>query len=159
MRIQSSILQPSGPICPACNNELGEASLQTQLEVQIRAYIGRYYEGWTICDDATCGHRTRSMGVYGRRCVRPGCRGTVQFEYSDVELYNQLRYFAMLFDPEKAQKAATGSAHFGMRSPFLVSFQAETWFDSRNASRRSLRSYSDQADVFAGDERHGRQIH
>lgn len=60
------------------------------------------------------------MSVYGRRCVRPGCRGTARFEYSDVELYNQLRYFAMLFDPEKAQKAAMGSAHSGTRFFFLA---------------------------------------
>ncbi|KAF8552703.1 hypothetical protein OG21DRAFT_1511107 [Imleria badia] len=109
---QSSILQPSGPTCPACNHELGQVSLQTQLEVQIRACIGRYYQGWTVCEDATCAHRTRSMSVYGRRCVRPGCHGKVRFEYSDVELYNQLRYFAMLFDADKAEKAAIGSACF-----------------------------------------------
>ncbi|KIJ65181.1 hypothetical protein HYDPIDRAFT_27902 [Hydnomerulius pinastri MD-312] len=108
---ESSILQPSGPACPACNIKLATPSLQAQLEVQIRASIGRYYEGWTLCDDATCGHRTRSMGVYGRRCVRPGCRGNARFEYSDVELYNQLRYYSTLFDAEKAKKAALGGAH------------------------------------------------
>lgn len=96
-------------------------SLQTQLEVQIRACIGRYYEGWTVCEDAMCGHRTRSMSVYGRRCVRPRCQAKVRFEYSDVELYNQLRYFAMLFDADKAQKAAIGSACFGM-PPFSLVF-------------------------------------
>ena len=53
------------------------------------------------------------MSVYGRRCVRPGCRGTAQVEYSDVELYNQLRYFAMLFDGDKAKSAALGTARFG----------------------------------------------
>lgn len=53
------------------------------------------------------------MSVYGRHCVRAGCRGTPRFEYSDIELYNQLQYFAMLFDPEKATKAALGSAHHG----------------------------------------------
>ena len=121
-RIQSSVLQPSGPICPACNHRFGEASLQTQLEVQIRACIARYYQGWTVCDDATCGHRTRSMGVYGRRCVRAGCQGKARFEYSDVELYNQLRYFAMLFDADKAKKAATGSARLGTRSLFPFFF-------------------------------------
>ncbi|KAG9309455.1 hypothetical protein JVU11DRAFT_10424 [Chiua virens] len=73
----SSILQSSGSVCPACNRQLGRASLQTQLEVQIRACIERYYQGWTVCDDTTCGARTRSMSVYGRRCVKPGCSGTV----------------------------------------------------------------------------------
>ncbi|KAF9219738.1 hypothetical protein BS17DRAFT_760418 [Gyrodon lividus] len=109
---ESSVLQPSGPACPACNYKMATPSLQAQLEVQIRACIGRYYEGWTVCDDATCGHRTRSMGVYGRRCVRPGCRGNARFEYSDTELYNQLRYYVILFDSEKAKKAAIGSAHY-----------------------------------------------
>jgi DNA polymerase alpha subunit A len=59
------------------------------------------------------------MSVYGRRCMGAKCKGTARFEYSDVELYNQLRYFAMLFDPDKAKKAATGSACFGTRSLFL----------------------------------------
>ncbi|KII85843.1 hypothetical protein PLICRDRAFT_298164 [Plicaturopsis crispa FD-325 SS-3] len=103
---ESSILLPSGPTCPACQTIMGTPSLQTQLEVQIRAHIAKYYEGWVTCDDPTCGHRTRMMGVYGRRCLRPGCRGTVAFEYSDAELYNQLRYFAYLFDAEKAKKNA-----------------------------------------------------
>lgn len=54
-----------------------------QLDTQIRALISRYYEGWTECNDRTCGYRTRMMGVYGRRCLRPGCQGTVAFEVSD----------------------------------------------------------------------------
>lgn len=57
-------------------------SLQTQLESQLREHIGKYYEGWTVCDDPTCGHRTRMMSVYGRRCLRTGCRGSVAFEVS-----------------------------------------------------------------------------
>lgn len=61
---------------------MGMASVQTQLEVQIREHIAKYYEGWTVCDDATCGNRTRMMGVYGRRCLRPGCQGSVAFEVS-----------------------------------------------------------------------------
>jgi hypothetical protein len=32
------------------------------------------YEGWTICDDPTCGHRTRIMSVYSRRCLQPVSR-------------------------------------------------------------------------------------
>ncbi|KAF8432365.1 hypothetical protein L210DRAFT_3650488 [Boletus edulis BED1] len=35
-----------------------------------------------------------------------------RFEHSDAELYNQLRYFAMLFDPDKAKMAVIGSARF-----------------------------------------------
>ncbi|KAL0953645.1 hypothetical protein HGRIS_004849 [Hohenbuehelia grisea] len=101
-----SVLRASGPECPGCQAPFSVGSLQMQLEAQIREHIGVYYEGWTICDDATCGNRTRAMGVYGRRCLKRGCPGTVAFEYSDAQLYNQLRYYAFLFDAEKAVKAA-----------------------------------------------------
>jgi len=86
-----------------CNKGYGTASLQVQLECQIRQYIHRYYDGWTVCDDPTCGNRARMMGVYGRRCLKDGCYGSVSFEYSDAMLYNQLRYFLYLFDIEKAR--------------------------------------------------------
>ncbi|KAL4066177.1 hypothetical protein J3A83DRAFT_4433487 [Scleroderma citrinum] len=109
---ESSVLQHSGPACLGCGNKYSTASLATQLEVQIRVRIAQYYQGWLICDDSTCANRTRSMGVYGRRCIKPGCRGTARFEYSDVDLYNQLRYFQSLFDPEKSKKAAIGSPKF-----------------------------------------------
>ncbi|TFK39510.1 DNA polymerase alpha catalytic subunit [Crucibulum laeve] len=105
------ILTNSGAKCPACQNSISLGSLEMQLETHIREYISKYYEGWTICNDPTCGNRTRMMSVYGRRCLRPGCRGTVAFEYSDTQLYNQLRYFSFLFDDEKAVKAAQGSGH------------------------------------------------
>jgi len=106
----SSILQASGPTCPGCQTAFSTPSLQVQLVAQIREHISKYYEGWTICDDPTCGNRTRMMSVYGRRCLRPGCRGTVAFEYSDMSLYNQLRYYSFLFNAEKAVKAATGTS-------------------------------------------------
>ena len=74
------MLFSAGPTCPGCKTILRTASLQAQLDAQIRARIARYYEGWTVCDDPTCGQRTRMMGVYGRRCLRPGCLGHVAFE-------------------------------------------------------------------------------
>ncbi|KAH9066550.1 DNA polymerase alpha catalytic subunit [Lactarius vividus] len=97
-----SLVKAKGVTCPMCGNNLGTASLQIQLECQIRVHINKYYEGWTVCDDPTCGNRTRMMGVYGRRCLKDWCRGSVTFEYSDAMLYNQLRYFRYLFDIEKA---------------------------------------------------------
>lgn len=63
-----------------CGNGFGTASLQVQLECQIREHINKYYEGWTVCDDPTCGNRARMMGVYGRRCLKEWCRGSVTFE-------------------------------------------------------------------------------
>ena len=77
------MLSSAGVACPACHSFLNTASLQAQLEVQIREHISKYYEGWTVCDDSTCGNRTRAMGVYGRRCLRPTCQGTVTFEVNE----------------------------------------------------------------------------
>ncbi|KAF9525116.1 hypothetical protein CPB83DRAFT_860041 [Crepidotus variabilis] len=99
---EQCLLKPEGPICPACSKSIKVGSIQAQLEVQIREHIAKYYEGWTICDDQTCGNRTRMMRVYGRRCLRPDCMGKVSFEYTDLQLYNQLRFFAFLFDGDKA---------------------------------------------------------
>lgn len=123
---KSSLLFASGPACLACHAPLGTPSLQVQLEIQIRQHISKYYEHWTSCDDQTCGNRTRSMGVYGRRCLRSGCRGHVTFEvggpysrdhtwtnskpqYSDADLYNQLLYYSYLFDGKKAIEGAKPS--------------------------------------------------
>ncbi|TFK68725.1 hypothetical protein BDN72DRAFT_948057 [Pluteus cervinus] len=107
----SSILKTNAPPqCPACQAPISEPSLQVQLEMQIRGFISKYYQGWVVCDDPTCGNRTRMMRVYGRRCLRPGCKGTVAFEYPDSDLYMQLRYFASLFDEQKIRKAAIGSS-------------------------------------------------
>lgn len=77
---QTSILQSAGPICAGCEAPLSDISLRLQLENQIRQHISKYYEGWTVCDDPVCRNRTRMMGVYGRRCLKPGCKGTVAFE-------------------------------------------------------------------------------
>ncbi|KXN86712.1 DNA polymerase alpha catalytic subunit [Leucoagaricus sp. SymC.cos] len=106
---EHSIVQPTGFICPGCKAPLSLPSIEIQLEVQIREAIGCYYEGWTVCDDATCRNRTRMMGVYGKRCLKQGCRGRIAFEYTDKQVYNQLRYYSYLFDGQKAIKAAKGS--------------------------------------------------
>ncbi|KAL6306263.1 DNA polymerase alpha catalytic subunit [Sparassis latifolia] len=120
---EASLLLPAGPTCPGCHGRLGTASLQVQLETQIREHIAKYYEGWTVCDDPTCGNRTRMMGVYGRRCLRHGCRGAVMFEYSDAELYTQIRFYLSLFSAEKALKSATGTRLDEIRA--LVDLQAD----------------------------------
>ncbi|KAF8884051.1 DNA polymerase alpha catalytic subunit [Gymnopilus junonius] len=99
---EPAFLLPTGPTCPSCSKTISSGSLQTQLEVQIRDCIARYYEGWTVCNDQTCHNRTRMMGVYGKRCLRADCKG----RYTDTQLYNQLRFFASLFDIQKTVESA-----------------------------------------------------
>ncbi|RKF63889.1 DNA polymerase alpha catalytic subunit [Erysiphe neolycopersici] len=101
---------PSGISCP-CGYNLPYFSVMAQLEHQIRQQSSKYYEGWLICDDQACGIRTRQMSVYGHRCLGPqalgrGCLGKMRYEYTEKMMYNQLLYFASLFDVEKAKNIA-----------------------------------------------------
>ncbi|KAI8579056.1 hypothetical protein K450DRAFT_175568 [Umbelopsis ramanniana AG] len=95
----------SGLQCPngLCKEVIMFHSLRTQLMTAIRSHIRRYYDGWLVCDDTSCGNRTRMMSVFGRRCLNEGCRGYMTPEYSDKMLYTQLLYFSSMFDTEKAK--------------------------------------------------------
>lgn len=100
-----------GIVCPNpdCAHPQTTLSLIAQLETQIRAQTSAYYAGWLVCNDSTCGIRTRQCSVYGQRCVGPqgraeGCLGKMALEYSDKKLYNQLLYFASLWDVQRAKE-------------------------------------------------------
>ena len=104
------ICSPSGITC-RCGQVLTNFSIMAQLEHQIRLQTSKYYEGWLVCDDQACGARTRQMSVYGHRCLGPrglghGCLGKMHYEYSEKMIYNQLLYFASLWDVAKANEKA-----------------------------------------------------
>ncbi|KAJ3293855.1 DNA-directed DNA polymerase alpha catalytic subunit pol1, partial [Borealophlyctis nickersoniae] len=90
-------------ICPnpSCGKEMPLPSLHAQLNDAIRFHVRRYANGWLVCEDAACRARTRHMGVYGRRCLKTGCRGAVSYEFTDRMLYRQMEYFERLFDATK----------------------------------------------------------
>jgi DNA polymerase alpha subunit A len=119
---------PEGIQCTnsECRAPFSRLSVVMQLEAQIRAQTARYYEGWLVCDDPSCGNRTRQMSVYGHRCLGPngraeGCLGRMSYEYSEKKLYNQLLYFAALFDSEKAKnKAKAGKEYAQTRDRIVV---------------------------------------
>lgn len=92
-----------------CAAWLSPASVQIQVENQVRAAISRFYESWLVCDDQSCGNRTRMLGMVGRRCLKPECRGKMHNEYSDSRLYNQMLYFQSLFDTENARSKTLGT--------------------------------------------------
>jgi DNA polymerase alpha subunit A len=107
----SHMCTPHGLVCPnqACAKPFSMITVVAQVERQIRAQTSRYYEGWLICED--CGNRTRQTSVYGRRCLGPrgraeDCTGHMSYEYTEKQMYNQLLYFAGLWDVEKAKAAA-----------------------------------------------------
>ncbi|CAO1616593.1 unnamed protein product [Parajaminaea phylloscopi] len=115
------VIQTQGLLCSSssCRGQglatsLATNSVAIQLELSIRRQISRYYSGWQICSEPSCGVRTRMIGVYASRCLVKDCRGRMSPEYSDKQLYDQLCYYASLFDAdgalEKVQsKSSSGS--------------------------------------------------
>lgn len=105
----------AGIVCGSCNATLKTLSVVAQVERAIRLATARYYEGWLVCDDSSCGNRTRQMSVYGSRCLGPkglarDCLGRMRYEISERDIYNQLVYFASLFDVDKARTKAEAEA-------------------------------------------------
>jgi DNA polymerase alpha subunit A len=80
----NGMINPSGIHCPneACEAHIPLVSVQIQVEHQVRAAINKFYESWVVCDDQSCSNRTRMIGVYGRRCLKPDCRGRMHNEVS-----------------------------------------------------------------------------
>ncbi|KAL8775944.1 MAG: hypothetical protein Q9194_003481, partial [Teloschistes cf. exilis] len=63
-----------------CGRLFSTLTIVAQLEHAIRQSTSRYYDSWLLCDDPSCGNRTRSVSVYGHRCLGPrgraeGCLG------------------------------------------------------------------------------------
>ncbi|KAK6502113.1 DNA polymerase alpha catalytic subunit [Arthrobotrys conoides] len=113
LNAESAICSPDGLKCPqtGCSSIFTTPVLVAQVESNIRSWASQYYESWLSCEDSSCGNRTRQVGVYGKRCLGPqglsiGCDGLIAYEYSDKMLYNQLLYYGMLFDVERAKLKA-----------------------------------------------------
>ncbi|GAA5963816.1 hypothetical protein JCM8115_006341 [Rhodotorula mucilaginosa] len=109
---QAGVLSEHGFFCSnnECMAPLSLASVAVQLDIQLRRFIAKFYEAWLVCDETTCGNRTRMMSVYGKKCLVAGCRGAMHAEYSDSKLYDQLLYFDTLFDMDRAVAKVAGTA-------------------------------------------------
>ncbi|KAJ8662546.1 hypothetical protein O0I10_001507 [Lichtheimia ornata] len=117
----------SGLQCEGCHGTISEAVVRSALIRCMRSYIRKYYEGWLVCDDATCGSRTRMMSVFGRRCLREGCHGSVKREYTDKQLYTQLLYFSNMFDAERAKENALSSGSATVQINSLINLHHNTF--------------------------------
>ncbi|KAI7870185.1 DNA polymerase family B-domain-containing protein [Spinellus fusiger] len=104
--------------CNYCLEDIHINNASNQLSVLIRRFIRKYYECWLVCDDSTCGNRTRMMSVYGRRCLNRGCLGLMHREFSDKALYTQLLYFSYFFDSKRIIHNAVSTK---LESKFLLS--------------------------------------
>ncbi|KAL9933797.1 hypothetical protein V8E36_007455 [Tilletia maclaganii] len=116
------MLTPMGIKCSHadCEAPLNIVPLAVQLELAIRAQVSRYYAGWTVCSEPSCGARTRMTGVYAKRCLVNGCKGRVVPAYTDKALYTQLCYYESLVSvsiaKEKCEKRAAAVGAGGGRA-------------------------------------------
>lgn len=101
--------------CPnaGCGKILQTISVVAQLESSIRQLLAAYYAGHVLCDDPQCNNRTRSVSVYGHRCLGPkglarDCLGKMSYEIKERDVWNQLLYYQSLFDVERVSKDQPG---------------------------------------------------
>lgn len=94
----------NGVKCTHCEHMFTPLQISCQLERTIRSHISLYYAAWLVCDDSTCGNITRQISVFGKRCLNENCTGVMRYRYTDKQLYNQLLYFASLFDIGRNKK-------------------------------------------------------
>ncbi|KAJ3366619.1 DNA-directed DNA polymerase alpha catalytic subunit pol1 [Kappamyces sp. JEL0680] len=101
----------SGFVCPSldCQRVMSCASLERQLIMAIRSHQSRYLDQSVCCDDPTCQSKSRFVGVFGKKCLVPKCRGLLSLEFSDRSLYTQLQYFEWLFDFDRLISKNRGS--------------------------------------------------
>ena len=121
---------PKGLKCPLpeCAAPFRTLSLVCQVESQIRQLASKYYEGWLLCDEPTCGARTRSMSVYGHRCLGPqglarGCLGRMHWEVSGKLVGNTLGYWRGLWDPVRVPMGGLSGAEELERVRALRTFE------------------------------------
>jgi DNA polymerase alpha subunit A len=93
-----------------CATVIPTFSIVAQLESQIRQLVATYYAGVLVCDDPDCASTTRSMSVYGSRCLGPkglakDCLGKMHYRVKEKDVWNQLLFFQSLFDVERVKRA------------------------------------------------------
>ena len=97
-----------GLYCPSCGAAgwgLGSEAncygyISNQLTLLMRECLRKYYDTVLICDDPTCGRKTRQQSVMKNMCS--ACRGVVLPEYSEAQLHCQIKYLESLFDASRA---------------------------------------------------------
>ncbi|KAF7444058.1 DNA polymerase [Pyrenophora tritici-repentis] len=107
----------NGIQCPAptCGTIIPNITVVAQLESAIRQILATYYAGHVVCDDPQCSNRTRSISVYGHRCLGPkglarDCLGKMSYVVKERDVWNQLLYFASLFDVDRVGKDVGGGS-------------------------------------------------
>eukprot|EP00897_Mesotaenium_endlicherianum_P001393 jgi/Mesen1/1281/ME000013S00772 len=111
---------PAALHCPRCLEHeatLGKRAayvtgtmLANQVKLRAEEFVGRYYEGWMMCDEELCGCITRNVSLRvvrdserGAVCPNfPRCSGHMARKVTEADLYRQLSHFCRLLDVSRA---------------------------------------------------------
>lgn len=90
------------------------SALRLQLQHLFRKCLSKYHDGWLVCGDDTCAHRTRNVlcdvhrdgeqAAWGVKCPAQGCPGKMRVEYTSEQLYLQTLYMKQLFDVSHSER-------------------------------------------------------
>lgn len=130
-------------------------SLQNALSLQLWTFISRYYAREWVCADLGCKFRTRQLGLGGNRCPKLGCSATMKESYKASQLFDQLRYFAFLFDRVEQTKllAQEKKTNDALKGTFLSKFhegvcdEVHAWY-KKTVLERSKYYFIDSKVIF-----------
>jgi DNA polymerase alpha subunit A len=78
------------------------AIIYNEVLLNIQMFVRRYYRGILTCDELSCALETTQQSVLGDHCLARGCMGRLKPKYTEIALYNQLKYYHAMFDIDHA---------------------------------------------------------
>lgn len=142
--------------CQNCDKLMTLESIGSQINQQIRKFITKYMQNWMICDEPSCGERTRRLRP-SATCFVKRCPGTMRQEYSDSDLFTQLQYFSAMVDVERYLRRIKDSEERdrlqSVFNPFRVNY--DKLFELvRKYLRNNARGFVDLKSLFSFQERY-----
>jgi DNA polymerase alpha subunit A len=102
--------------CANCKEKIPVHSVENALTQAVRAAMTTFNDGWMACEESTCTQRIRQVSIsytntgkrteVGHQCLRVGCHGRMEKEYTDKALYTQLVYLQSIFDYQRYDRLA-----------------------------------------------------
>lgn len=86
--------------------------LLSAVQLQLRQLQRQYAVSASRCSDPICGRISRDLNLshQSRRCLNRHCRGMMIPFHSDTMLHDHMRYYAALFDIERARAMAVAES-------------------------------------------------
>lgn len=92
--------------CIICQHIFTDVQITNQLQALIRQHIDRYHKGWLVCEDQSCGLRTRCVPLDSRMTCPQCHQNSLKAEYPASSLYYQLLKYQEVFTPKKPTQAS-----------------------------------------------------